>query len=364
MGDAPIHLLSFSFDCFIVFIFTTTAFDALHFLLHKWQNSRFAVLRIASRMHQAHHDFLGPDVQIRMQYKWRNMVLHLVPEYLVTILATLACLTIFSPWPVVAMCTLHTVLFAIRLKEEGLDVNHMSMSRLSGPRSLWWVDQSYHALHHVHPTAYFSSMCNIFDLVFGTAHKLSGACIAVTGASGAFGAEMVRQLRQCGAVVIPIGRDLNVDFPGVDILVLAHGAKNEPNACWEANYRTPIELGERFISESKGRLVPPEIWGVGSEAEIYGMSDYSRSKQSFADYVAQNWCHNPDVTYRHIVPAAFRSRMGFGLMSARVAVGITLFFVRRGFSYIPVTYTTLALWNWPLFVIRGRGADRKRTRTA
>ena len=38
--------------------------------------------------------------------------------------------------------------------------------------------------------------------------------------------------------------------------------------------------------------------------------------------------------------------MGPGLLSAETMVSYALFLIRRGFRYVPVTYTTLAYWNY------------------
>jgi monoglucosyldiacylglycerol epimerase len=227
----------------------------------------------------------------------------------------------------------------------------MSMERLSGRRNPFAVTASYHAMHHVNPLGFYSSFLNVFDLIFGTAWAIRGKRIAVTGATGAFGKAMADRLDRLGGKVTRVGRDLAVELAETDILVLAHGAKVD--GCWEANYQTPIEIGNAFIEAGRSRLVPPEIWGVGSETELYGFSDYAKSKQEFAAYVSSNWSNSPDVTYRHIVPAAFRSKMGWGLISADFAAAWALFLIRRGFSYVPVTYTTLALWNWFLYRLRG-----------
>ena len=43
--------------------------------------------------------------------------------------------------------------------------------------------------------------------------------------------------------------------------------------------------------------------------------------------------------------------MGPGLISGRFAARWALFFLERGFQYIPVTYTGVALWNWVKFLL-------------
>ena len=37
-------------------------------------------------------------------------------------------------------------------------------------------------------------------------------------------------------------------------------------------------------------------------------------------------------------------------ISARTAVRVSLFFITRGFCYVPVTYTSLAFWNYFKFL--------------
>ncbi|MDB5474032.1 MAG: hypothetical protein JWP99_1335, partial [Devosia sp.] len=46
------------------------------------------------------------------------------------------------------------------------------------------------------------------------------------------------------------------------------------------------------------------------------------------------------------VPSSFTSAMGAGAMSAATAVNIALFFIQRGFRYVPVTMTGLAVLNY------------------
>lgn len=346
---AVYSILVTAFEVLLVFVMSATLFDVLHFLLHRWQRSRFRILRTFSAWHQVHHEFLDTDVKVHPELARANLLYHLIPEYLTSLAGTALGFFVFSPVAVALVLLIHTVMFLVRLKDEGVDVNHMSLDRLRGRRGLWFISPSYHALHHVHPLSFYSSIFNVFDVVIGAANQIRGRRFAVTGASGAFGMEMVRQLRKLGAHVTEVGRDLKVDFDQTDVLVLAHGAKGEAEACWSANYRMPIELGNAFIEAGMKRLVPPEIWGIGSETEIYGWDDYAASKQQFAEYVSQNWARNDAVTYRHVVPAAFRSKMGWGLMSAKTAVSATLFFARRGFTYIPVTYTGLAVVNWARF---------------
>jgi hypothetical protein len=138
-----------------------------------------------------------------------------------------------------------------------------------------------------------------------------------------------------------------------DVLILSHGAKSD--GCWDANHRTFVDLIDLFIEAGRNRLTPPEVWALGSEAEFHGdmgmaeLKDYAGSKRAFAQH-ALSYYRSGDVLYRHIVPSSFTSAMGPGPMSANTAAGIALFFIRRGFHYVPVTLTSLAFWNYFRFI--------------
>jgi monoglucosyldiacylglycerol epimerase len=71
--------------------------------------------------------------------------------------------------------------------------------------------------------------------------------------------------------------------------------------------------------------------------------------------------HDQDLLYRHIVPSAFRSRMGGGMMSGRTAAMVALWLIRHGCRCVPVTYTGIAFLNFVPFVFRGiaQGPERR-----
>ncbi len=353
--DIFVFLLQAAF----VFIASTALFDALHWTLHKWEGSKIPLLRTFSSWHWVHHKFLGLDMQINPAYARANIWFHILPEYLTSMAGTLVFLLVF-PWPVIAaVAALRTVMLGLTLREEGLDYNHMSMDRVGGQQGLLWVDNNYHAMHHVYPHNFFSSFANVFDLVFGTTCQIEGRRFLVTGASGAFGSALVEKLTSRGGVVETAKS--GVDFTQgnyaamreklerADVLVLAHGAKTQD--CWNANNLTFRELIELFTDMGKHRLAPPEVWALGSEVEFHGdmgmdeLKAYSASKRAFA-LRARDYYRSDALIYRHIVPSSFTSSMGKGAMSAATAVNIALFFIRRGFRYVPVTMTGLAVLNY------------------
>ena len=352
-------IVVFLLQAALAFVVSTALFDALHWVLHRWESSKIPLLRTFSSWHWVHHKFLGLDMQINPAYARANIWFHVLPEYLTSMIGTVAFLLVF-PWPpIAAVAAIRTVMLVMTLREEGLDYNHMSMDRVGGQQGLLWVDNNYHAMHHVYPHNFFSSFANVFDLVAGTSCQIEGRRFLVTGASGAFGSAMVARLTALGAVVETAKSC--VDFSAgsyaamreklerADVLVLSHGAKSDD--CWNANNVTFRELTELFTEIGRHRLTPPEVWALGSEVEFHGdmgmdeLKDYSASKRAFAlralDYYRSN-----ALIYRHIVPSSFTSPMGKGAMSAATAVDIALFFIRRGFRYVPVTLTGLAVLNY------------------
>ncbi|KKB77387.1 hypothetical protein VW29_18725 [Devosia limi DSM 17137] len=352
-------IIAFILQTALVFVVSTALFDALHWTLHKWEGSRFKLLRTFSSWHWVHHKFLGLDMQINPAYARQNIWFHIVPEYLTGMAGTLIFLLVF-PWPPIAVvAAIRTVMLVMTLKEEGLDYNHMSMDRVGGQQGLLWVNNNYHAMHHVYPHNFFSSFSNVFDLLFGTTCQIKGRKFLVTGASGAFGSAMVKKLEKLGGIVetAKSGSDFSAgDYSRMqekltraDVLVLAHGAKTDD--CWNANYVTFTELIDLFTEIGKPRLAPPEVWALGSEVEFHGdmgldeLKAYSASKRAFAAR-ARQYYRSDALLYRHVVPSSFTSPMGKGAMSAGTAVNMALFGIRRGFSYVPVTLTGMAFLNY------------------
>ena len=357
--------LTFVVQSAVVLLASMFAFDVLHYFLHRWKKSRFRLLRRFARMHDVHHRFLTPRLKIDARYRWANLWCHVVPEFATAVVVTLAFLLVFPWYPVVAILIVRLIMFVVTIWEEGMDFNHMATDRVTGDQGLWFVSPRYHALHHVYPNNYYSSTFNVFDLIFGTTCEFKKRTFLVTGASGAFGSEIVKRINQLGGKVetAKFGADyaagdyerLEEKLRRADVLVLAHGAKHDD--CWNANYRTFVDLIDRFIEIGKDRLTAPEVWALGSEAELHGdlgiadWRDYAASKRAFA-VRARSYHKSRDLVYRHVVPSAFTSSMGRGLMSAKTAAAIAMFFIRRNFTYVPVTFTTLAFWNYFRFILQ------------
>src|SRR5690554_998144 len=363
-----LDIFFFVLQAALVFVASTVLFDALHWTLHRWEGSSIPLLRRLSSWHWVHHKFLGVDMQINPAYARANIWFHILPEYLTSMAGTVIFLLVF-PWPpIAAVAVLRTVMLVMTLREEGLDYNHMSMDRVGGQQNLLWVGDNYHAMHHVYPHNFFSSFANVFDLLAGTTCQIKGRRFLVTGASGAFGSAMVEKLTRAGAIVetAKSGVDFSAgDYSAIrakletaDVLIMAHGAKTDD--CWNANFVTFRDLTELFTEVGNTRLAPPEVWALGSEVEFHGdmgmaeLKAYSASKRAFAAK-ALDFYRSDALIYRHIVPSSFTSAMGKGAMSASTAANIALFFVRRGFRYVPVTFTGLAVLNYFRFRFLQKG---------
>ena len=177
----------------------------------------------------------------------------------------------------------------------------------------------------------------------------------VTGSRGAFGGALAHELALAGAAVTTarFGDDWTYADYGFfspallsasDVLVLAHGAKGE--TAMDANFTSFVAIAERY---RKARP-HPEIWALGSEIELHGtlrasLQSYLQSKRAWARHAATLYAEE-SITYRHIVPAAFRSGMGPGLMSARTAARWAMGLLALDWRYVPVTYTGLACLNY------------------
>jgi monoglucosyldiacylglycerol epimerase len=349
-----------------LFVVATFVFDATHFGLHLFLRSRSRWLQWLASPHQAHHDFFDGLLRYHDEAVVPNLLHHVVPEYATQILVCAVAFTVLDMMPVIIVMAIFTVLFASVLTLKGKDHSHVPFAIIPVPRGTMFVGAPYHVMHHVYPESHMSSFTTLFDLLMGTACQIRGRRVVLTGASGTFGSAMRGLLERAGAVVVPLkfGADWTYDdysgadsaLEGADILVLAHGVKGEQ--AMQANCASFLALIDRFRSLTQHRQVPVEVWAVGSEIECHpafgdrNLRSYAQSKRAYARIGSQLMVDRR-LLYRHIVPSAFRSRMGPGMMSGRTAATIALWLIRRGFRYVPVTYTGIAFVNYIQFFLRG-----------
>lgn len=353
-----------------LFVVATFVFDAIHFTLHQCLNSRHRWLRRLAPPHLSHHVFFDRRLQYRDDAMVSNLLYHIVPEYVTQMAVCALAFTVLDPAAVGIVMAGFTVISCYAMILRGKDFYHQSCPKVPVAHETLLVCPQYHAMHHVYPDSYISSYTTLFDRLMGTACQIRGRRVALTGASGAFGSALKELLERSGAVVVPLKYGVNYsdeDYSGADaalevadILVLAHGAKGD--GAMQANCHSFLALIDRYKAHVRPRQVPGEVWAVGSEIEChpaFGVAElqsYARSKRAYARQAAR-LMHDRDILYRHVVPSAFRSRMGPGLMSGRTAAAIALWLIRRGFRYVPVTYTGIAFLNYIPFCLRALVAD-------
>lgn len=251
---------------------------------------------------------------------------------------------------------------------EGHDSNHKSyVGAVPKDPNTFLVGPEFHAMHHVDPSAYMSSSFRIFDWFLGTSYTLRSRRITMTGASGAFGTAVKKALATESVSFIQelkFGLDWNYDdyescidaLTNTDILILAHGSKDRD--AMKANHDSAIALIELFKKHRKakpGSLLLPEVWYVGSELEIQPAwssaetEAYAESKRAFARH-ARKYYDSEELIYRHIVAAAFDSRMGKAVMGPEWVVRCAMWWIRRGARYVPASYTGFAFLNYFKFL--------------
>lgn len=356
------NIFSLLLQAFAAFIIGTVVFDVIHYLFHRCIKSKNRLLRSIGAIHLIHHRFYSIFLKVNPNYTRKNLLAHSVIEYITHSSCILLCLLFFNPIAIGLAILVESIIFLHVLYTKGVDAHHKPIKSLSAKSNGIFVNANYHALHHMFPNNFYSSYIKILDFILGSGTQLAGKRIAMTGASGALGSHMKYFLEKEGAEVIAFkyGVDYTYDhydrlresLANIDILLLCHGSKFE-NA-QAANCDSFVRIIELFRSVRKRGIAPIEIWGVGSEIEchpcfgIKKIQVYAKSKRNFARY-AQQYYHNPDIQYRHLVHSAFISPMGPGLMTARFAAKMTLFLIKRGFKYVPVSYTGFGFLNYLRF---------------
>lgn len=341
----------------------TIVFDLVHYMFHCFLESNNKLLKAIGHLHLSHHRFYTSSLTVQSEWTIKNLVQHVCMEYSVHMIAIFSCAIFFNVTAIILAALFETSIFVGVCYCRGRDAHHKVYDVLPAYRGGLFVSAEYHAMHHLHPTRFFSSSIKLLDYVLGSACYLKGKHIVMTGASGALGSHMKRMLEQEGAIITCIKYKVDYDYNDyerlteklakADILFLCHGSKFE-NA-EQANCDSFVAMIELFKKVGKPSKEPLEIWGVGSEIEchpcfgIKKIKVYAHSKRNYAKF-ARHYYRDKNIQYRHLVHSAFISPMGPGLMTASFAARMTLFFIKRGFKYIPVTYTGFAFLNYFRFL--------------
>lgn len=370
--------------------------DCYHYLAHIWQP--------LYRLHSWHHRVFKPDLSVNSdtiyrQAQWYNDV----PESLVMLVFSLvfALLVIFQGWIspeyqwLAWLGSLYTLSFTGGAMARGLGVPHADeitdVTHRQGDFSTipanWFVNRSYHWRHHFDDqNAYFCGTLTIVDRIMGTALSLKGKKIAVTGASGTLGKELIKQLYLKGAKVtaltsqdlelfinlkneqIPIktvtwqvGEEskLNQIFEKIDILIINHGINvhGEKTAeaiekSYEVNAFSGWRLMELFLKTVRNNQdkATKEIWVNTSEAEVNPAFSplYEMSKRTMGELITMKRVNAPCVI-RKLILGPFKSNLNpIGIMSADWVAKQIVNLAVRDFRDIIVTINPLTYVVFPL----------------
>ncbi|KAG4427559.1 hypothetical protein IFR05_016958 [Cadophora sp. M221] len=356
-------------------------FDVAHFALHKFSKSQYWILRQIGYLHEVHHLYFNRRLKFNNRYLIQNMLIELPLELSCQLCGTWLGYRIAQAVNLTGpgllsqeLFTLVTIFQVVRVLVvaflEGRDSNHKSYPTVvpKDPNS-FVVGPQYHAMHHVDPSSYIGSCFRVFDWIIGTSCSIRSRRIAMTGSSGAFGTALKAELETDSPSIIQdlkfgsewTYKDYSAAIPilqNTDILILSHGSKTDPMT---ANCTSAVALIELFKTQYRPRpghssLLLPEVWYVGSEAEVHPsppgnqvMKAYTASKRAFARH-ARKYYDDEQILYRHIVPAAFRSQMGWAIVGPGWAAAVAMWWIRRGARYVPVTYTGFAFLGFWKFL--------------
>lgn len=265
--DILVHVVAIP----VVFLGSTVAFDVVHWGLHRAHGSRLAPLRWAGGLHATHHAFLDGQLRVHRELVGANIARHVVPEFLTQVafaVAVAAFLMVFPvlPWTAaIGAFAIQVVVFALIMKDRGLDVNHRGHEQLETFRDSFFCLPEYHALHHVHPDAHFSSWIKALDYALGTGLRLEGRRVAWVGEASQDVAALRERLMEAGVIE---GADAGrAEDP--EILVVA-GDPELPGTA---------EVVERFVEDAGSARLPRELWWVREPGERGRLSARSRRVQ-------------------------------------------------------------------------------------
>ncbi len=352
--------------------------DGYHALCHQ-------VPQLA-KWHNWHHAAYRRDLSVvSIELYRKSQLYHDIVEsvLLVSILGSIALFTQISGlWVGVGYAGLFLLGATKRFVTGTLDtdVNHQP-GILDAVPGRWWVNRSYHWRHHFdNVNAYYSGVFPLVDQILGTSVSLKGKTVAITGASGALGQALIRELQGQKAKVIALTSSaLPEDLPGVtvitwridqedqlaeylqkaDILIINHGL-NVYGACdpqaidevYRVNTFSAVRLIDLFFKTVQGfdAKARKEIWVNTSEAEVMPAFSplYELSKRALGELVTLKRLRAPCVV-RKLILGSFKSTLNpYGVMSAaQVAKGI-IFWARRDLRNIIVTINPLTYLLFPL----------------
>lgn len=355
-----------------------TVRDAYHVASHLWPP--------LIRLHNWHHKAFKRDFTPVSDEIYRKAHLYNdAPEALVMIAATgaIALLTPLTGFWVGFLYALGFLVSALARSQGWLldtDLTH-EPGELTTPPGNWRVNRTYHWRHHFDDTnAYYAGLFTFSDKLMGTAVSLKGKTVAVTGASGALGRSLIRELQQHKAKPLALTTAATPDFePGlpvvswrvgqesdlqsvlkkVDILILNHGinvqGSRSPEAIeqsLEVNALSSWRLMEVFLAtvETSAERANKEVWVNTSEAEVNPAFSplYEISKRLMGDLVTLRRLDAPCVI-RKVILGPFKSTLNpIGILSADWVAWAVVALAKRNVRNIIVTINPLTYLAFPL----------------
>ncbi len=338
------------------------------------------------RLHNWHHRVYRKDFTPVSDSLYRQAhLVNDVPEALVmiAILAVIALVTgLWGLWAgvIYSFTFLTTAIARSRGWLITTDLTH-APGELTTPPSNWWVNRTYHWRHHFDDTnAYFSGSITLVDKVQGTAVSLKGKTVAVTGASGALGQSLLRELQRQTAKPIALttaspdqfsgdlpvwsrqpGAELDLEerLKGVDILVINHGVNvhgcrnpGAVDASLEVNALSSWRLMQVFFStvQTSPQRANKEVWVNTSAAEVSPAFSplYEISKRLLGDLVTLGQLDAPCVV-RRLILGPFKSQLNpIGILSADWVAWAVVALAKRNVHSIIVTINPLTYLLFPL----------------
>jgi hypothetical protein len=337
------------------------------------------------RLHNWHHRAYRKDFTPVSEGLYRQAhLVNDVPEALVMIaaLAILALTTgLWGMWAgvVYSFTFLTTAIARSRGWLITTDLTHEPGELTTSPGN-WWVNRTYHWRHHFDDTnAYFSGSITLVDKILGTAVSLKGKTVAVTGASGALGQALLKELQRQKARPIALTTtpsqfsgdipvwswqpgaeaDLEERLRGVDILVINHGVNvydcRTPEAVdtsLEVNSLSSWRLMQVFFGtvQTSPQRANKEVWVNTSEAEISPAFSplYEISKRLLGDLITLGRLDAPCIV-RKVVLGPFKSQLNpIGILSADWVARAVVALAKRNVHNIIVTINPLTYLLFPL----------------
>ena len=306
------HIVTSFAAGFALLLLSTLMFDVLHLLLHRFAASSQPLLAALGNLHQVHHRFLDRHLRLHREYIAANVWCHVIPEFGVQVLVTLALGYFFPRDAVIVALALETLVFVLIMKPTpGFDINHHPVERLKAYRPLYFCVPEYHLLHHAYPDAHFSSWIKTVDHLCGTGLSLKGRTVALSASANAAGRYFERWLLAQGAQCLVLStRSASADLlRRADILLLCHDIFSESDH---------NEWIKAFYQLHQSDRIPVEVWVLSTEDALPA--------------VARRWYGSERLIYRQLLLPAQPDAADFDQLGRRLLKGYNWVVARWSFT--------------------------------